>query len=138
MILELYTNWRVNYCLFTSWMDDRVSYVNRHNKICLFKESWYKYTYKGLRSGQVRNKTVGLLYFSYSDKLFLLQGMARNITIFQKAFLIKYFIKKHVIQVNMHTWCWEACVKFSYSEREREHANSTFPFYHWKDTGKFS
>lgn len=75
-------------------MDDRVSYVNRHNKICLFKESWYKYTYKGLRSGQVRNKTVGLLYFSYSDKLYLLQGMAGNITIFQKAFLIKYFIEK--------------------------------------------
>lgn len=59
-------------------MDDRVSYVNRHNKICLFKESWYKYTYKSLRSGQVRNKTVGLLYFSYSDKWYLLQGMARN------------------------------------------------------------
>lgn len=68
-------------------MDDRVSYVNRHNKNCLFKESRYKYTYKGLRSGQVRKKTVGLLYFSYSDKLFLLQGMTRNITIFQKAFL---------------------------------------------------
>lgn len=59
-------------------MDDRVSYVNRHNKNCLFKESRYKYTYKGLRSGQVRNKTVGLLYFSYSDKLYLLQGMAGN------------------------------------------------------------
>lgn len=74
-------------------MDDRVSYVNRHNKICLFKEPWYKYTYKGLRSGQVRNKTVGLLYFSYSDKLYLLQGMARNNNL-SKGFFDKIFYWK--------------------------------------------